>query len=95
VNFLRMLTEAEWQRVRTRGRRRYVWAEHVLPLGLPIGVLITAQRYVDLRMSWTDIFTSTGVEIAYVSIAASMLIMAGWGLLVWRVRERSFSRKNN
>ena len=83
MNFFRALTELEWQRVRTKGRRKYIWTEHVLPIGAPIGMMIAGRRYVVLEMSWRDLFTPSGVWMVVFSIGFPMLLAAGWGFVMW------------
>jgi hypothetical protein len=93
LNFFRVVSDAEWEEYKRRGRQRYIWRAHVLPFGLPIGMLIAIQRYVELGISWRDLPSLKGVAIAYVSITLSMLISAGWGLLAWHHRSETDKEK--
>jgi hypothetical protein len=85
-----MLREHQWRRFRPLGRRRYIWRLHVLPFGVPFGVMIAAHRFVQLGMSWKDLFTLTGAAVAYFTIAVSMLLTAGWGLAAWQLNQHQF-----
>jgi hypothetical protein len=49
-----------------------------------------AARFEQLGMSWKDLFTLTGAAVAYFTIAASMLLTAGWGLAAWQLNQHQF-----
>jgi len=92
MGFLRTAREDEWRRLHPLGRRNYIWRRHVLPLGVPIGVMIAVERFAQLGMSWGKLLTWTGVAIAYFSYPRAREVLDLAELRFGKVAEIDFWR---
>ena len=73
---------AAWERMRTRGRTRYIWRKGVIGWGLPVGLLVTLFG-----------FSQRGFSIPGLACAFVIWPTAGYcvGAITWGISERRYN----
>lgn len=92
---LSQLEAADWPELRKRGKRRFVITHRVIPMGIPLGAVMSAWWFRELGMSVADVITIRGLGTLYLN----MLLTAGsayfYGSDEWERRERRYRGADN
>jgi hypothetical protein len=78
---------AEWIDVRRRGASRFAWREHVLPVGLPIGLALGALNALAGGMHGGEAVPALVAE-GWFFVATAMALAHLSAALTWQHRER-------